>query len=228
MLNSHFIFRQVYQNDELPMLMSMYLSVLSRILLSSHDIFTQTINRLAQMNNTSEQHVLTTIMDVWLTKMCHVSQLEQRKLLGLALTNLLTTQSRAVLERFGNIMLNLVETLNDLTKQDDSGIMTDSLVLTEGQSPSYFQEDSGSYYETDHEQRMKQLILSDPVHTIVLKDYLQSQVLVNLMRKLLFSMLRFCLQLMELKKQVSPTQYDHLVQLVDREILSQLKEYVLI
>lgn len=95
---------------------------------------------------------------------------------GLALANLLTTQSRPVLERFGNIMLNLIETLNDLTKQDDSGLMIDSLVLTEGQSPSYFQEDSDNYYETDHEQRKKQLILSDPVHTIVLKDYLQSQV----------------------------------------------------
>lgn len=156
--------------------MSMYLSVLSRVLLSSHSVFTQTINRLAQMNNASEQNVLTTILDVWLTKMCHVSQLEQRKLLGLALANLLTTQSRAVLERFGNIMLNLVETLNDLTKQDDSGTMTDSLLLTEGQSPSYFHDDSDGCYETDHEQRKKQLILSDPVHTIALKDYLQSQV----------------------------------------------------
>lgn len=64
------------------MLMSMYLSILSRVILSSHDIFTQTINRLAQMNNTSEENVLTTILDVWLTKMCHVSQMEQRKLLG--------------------------------------------------------------------------------------------------------------------------------------------------
>lgn len=72
-------------------------------------------------------------------------------------------------------MLNLVETLNDLTKQDDNGLLVDSLVLTDGQCPSDFY-DSDGYYETDHEQRKKRLILSDPVHTIVLKDYLQSQV----------------------------------------------------
>lgn len=72
-------------------------------------------------------------------------------------------------------MLNVVETLNDLSKQDDSGLLIDSLVLTEGQSPSDFYDCDGCY-ETDHELRKKLLILSDPVHTIVLKDYLQSQV----------------------------------------------------
>lgn len=89
---------------------------------------------------------------------------------------MLTAQSRPVLERFGKVMLNILETLNDITKQDDFGVLTDSLVLIQGQSPSYFQEEADSYYETDHDQRKKQLILSDPVHTIVLKDYLQSQV----------------------------------------------------
>lgn len=73
-------------------------------------------------------------------------------------------------------MVNVLEALNDITKLDDNGVMSDSLILTDGQSPSYFDEDPENYYETDHDQRKKQLILSDPVHTIVLKDYLQSQV----------------------------------------------------
>lgn len=73
-------------------------------------------------------------------------------------------------------MLNILESLNDITKTEENGAMTDSLVLSEGQSPSHFDEDGDGYYETDHDQRKKQLILSDPVHTIVLKDYLQSQV----------------------------------------------------
>lgn len=73
-------------------------------------------------------------------------------------------------------MINILESLNDITKTEENGAMTDSLVLSEGQSPSHFDEDGDGYYETDHDQRKKQLILSDPVHTIVLKDYLQSQV----------------------------------------------------
>lgn len=102
---------------------------------------------------------------------------------GLALTNLITTQNTTVLQRFGLIMLNILESLNDITKTEDDGPMTDSLVLVEGQSPSRFDEDGDGYYETDHDQRKKQLILSDPVHTVVLKDYFQSQVGFCLLKK---------------------------------------------
>lgn len=73
-------------------------------------------------------------------------------------------------------MLNILESLNDVTKIEKGGFMVDSLVLIEGQNPADFEDDSDGYYETDHDQRKMQLILSDPVHRVVLKDYLQSQV----------------------------------------------------
>lgn len=178
--------------------MSLFLCILARVLLSSHSVFSQTLSTMAQKINVNEQEVWSTILGIWTTKMCNVSQPEQRKLLGkyllqvhvnsfinflnksvgLALTNLLTTQSRPVYEKFDAIIVNILETLNDITiKQVENGVTSDSLVLTEGRSPSYFNEDNDSYYETDHDQRKKQLILSDPVHNIVLRDYLQSQVI---------------------------------------------------
>lgn len=80
----------------------------------------------------------------------------------------------SVLERFRGIIINIVETLNDITKTDDSGANIDSLVITGGLSPGAFDEEVD--YETEHDQRRKQLILSDPVHNIVLRDYFQSQV----------------------------------------------------
>lgn len=96
----------------------------------------------------------------------------------MALTNLLTTQSRPVLERFSGIMVNILETLNDITKAEDNGVMTDSLIFVEGQSPNYFKDDLlKGYCESEHEQRKKQLMLNDPVHNIVLRDYLQMQVM---------------------------------------------------
>lgn len=96
----------------------------------------------------------------------------------MALTNLLTTQSRPVLERFAKIMINIIESLNDITNKWEDGQIIDSLVLSDGQSPSQFDEgnDRTRFFITDHDQRKKQLTLSDPVHTVILRDYLQSQV----------------------------------------------------
>lgn len=91
------------------------------------------------------------------------------------MANTLTTQSGPIMERFGRIMVNILEALNDVTKYDENGVMSDLLIYIEGQSLSCYGEED-SYYETEHDQRKKQLILSDPVHNIVLRDYLQSQV----------------------------------------------------
>lgn len=87
-----------------------------------------------------------------------------------------------MLERFSGIMVNILETLNDITKSEDNGVMTDSLIFVEGQSPPHLKDDLllKGYCESEHEQRKKQLMLNDPVHNIVLKDYLQLQVSVTL------------------------------------------------
>lgn len=199
------IFKRLYDGTDYPLVMSMFLSILSRVLLSSHEVFTRVLSQLAQDQNESDQVTLGKILDVWLNKMPNVSQLDQRKLLGLALSNLLTTQSTEVLQRFSPILTNILESLNDITKTEEDGSLVDSLVLIEGQSPSHFDEDAG-YYETDHDQRKKQLILNDPVHMIVLKDYLQSQIF-------------------ELRNQIGP-QYQQLMNTVEADVISQLKEYI--
>lgn len=77
---------------------------------------------------------------------------------------------------FGGIMVQILEALNDVTKTDEQGVISDCLVLSGDRSPSYFYEDTDGLCETEHAQRKKQLIYSDPVHTIILKEYLQSQV----------------------------------------------------
>ncbi|KAK9880322.1 hypothetical protein WA026_010202 [Henosepilachna vigintioctopunctata] len=200
------LFQGIYKQEKYPMVMSMYLTIFSRVLLSSHTIFSQVLNNLASLYNETVETTMGKIMDVWLFRMPIASQTEQRKIMGLALSYILTTQSRPVLERFGKIMIQILETLNDITKTDETGVSSDSLVLSEGRSPSYFH-DEGDSYETDHVQRKKQLILIDPVHTIVLKDYFQSQILV-------------------LKNQLGPSQYEQLIGLMDSDTMSQLKEYV--
>lgn len=66
----------------MPMVLSWYLCILARVLLSSHEVFSVTINQLAQNHKESEHQILSKVLDVWLMKMCNVSQIEQRKLLG--------------------------------------------------------------------------------------------------------------------------------------------------
>jgi hypothetical protein len=52
------------------------------------------IAKVAQGIGETQEVVLNKILDVWLDKMALVTQLERRKLLGLALASLLTAQSR--------------------------------------------------------------------------------------------------------------------------------------
>ncbi|KAI4458349.1 importin-7 8 11 [Holotrichia oblita] len=214
------IFDAVYKGEDMPLLMSMYLSVISRVLLSSHAVFKETLTVLAQRYNKNEQSILSTMLSYWLMKMRNVSNMEQRKLLGLALANLLTIQSELVLEKFNDILLNILETLNDITRCDDNGTTTDALLLSQNQmnedgtstdDQTQFQY-HGHYpdesdYETDHEHRKNQLMKTDPVHTICLKDYLQSQII-------------------ELQRQVGQRQYDQLIQMVDGDTLQQLRTYI--
>lgn len=56
--------------------------------------FIQVIAKVAQGIGETPEVVLNKMLDVWLDKMALVTQLERRKLLGLALASLLTAQSR--------------------------------------------------------------------------------------------------------------------------------------
>nr|CAD7589784.1 unnamed protein product [Timema genevievae] len=241
------VFEAVYRGSEYPMVMSMYLSVMSRILLSSRDVFSQVVSIIAQLEDSRAEIILDKILDVWLDKMALVTQLERRKLLGIALTSLLTVQSSYVLEKFCGVLLCVTEVLNDVVKLDRDGGMFDlvkvgldpsgkqvrcrretgdwsgpkptsleqvlasclqagALMYSDQLSSSVSEDDLD--YETEHDQRRRMLAATDPVHTIVLRDYLQTQ-------------------LTELQQQLGTSQFEQLVQTVDVETLSQARLYVI-
>nr|XP_022913125.1 importin-11 [Onthophagus taurus]XP_022913126.1 importin-11 [Onthophagus taurus] len=213
------IFESVYKDNDVYVIMSLNFCILSRVLISSPSIFREVLLIIAGRHNCSEQDVLATILDIWIRKMRNVSQQEQRKLLSLALSNLLTSQSNPVLERFNGIMLNILETLNDITKYDDNGTSSDSLLMPNlGEEPSADPQDQyqfqfqGYYpddreYETDHEHRKNQLLKIDPIHTVCLRDYLQ-------------------LQIVELRNQIGPVNYQQLLQTLEADTLQQLNSFV--
>ncbi|XP_074040344.1 importin-11-like [Leptinotarsa decemlineata] len=196
------IFEKVYCAEEYSLLTAMFLCSLASVLLSSHEVFTRVLVALAQAHNESETVTFGKILDVWLDKMRCVAQLEQRKLLGLALANLLTTRC-GPFASFGLILLIVSEALNDVIKAEDNGTLIDSLVITE----DHFDEERDGYHESDYDQRNKQLVLSDPVHTIIFKDYVQS---------------RLC----ELRDHVGKEQFQQLLHCVDVDTQLRLKVYI--
>ncbi|XP_011635058.1 importin-11 [Pogonomyrmex barbatus] len=201
------IFERVYYADEYSLVMTMHLSIVARVLLGSRDIFVQVISDLAQSigTETREDVVLGKLIHGWVNAMPLVPQTERRKLLSLALCSLLGANSPpTVLEYFPQIISNIVETLNDITKFDDMGYPVDSLMISDQPSPSQYEDVD---YETEHAQRQKRLVFSDPVHSISLKDTLQSQ-------------------LITLRSIVGDHQFDQLMLTLNSEIDEQLKDYI--
>lgn len=199
-------FENIYQGVEHMMVMTMSLSIAARILLYSRDIFLQIISELTRTLGTDarEEAVLGRILRVWVNRMPITTQPEKRKLLALALCSLLDASNPSVLEHFSEIVVNIVETLNDITKVDDIGYAFDSLMISD-QTTSLHDDDVD--YETEHEKRRKRLSYNDPVHSASLKYTLQSQ-------------------LLTLRGMVGDNQFDQLMQTISVGISEQLKDYI--
>jgi hypothetical protein len=167
------VMEAVHEGREYPMLMSLHLSILSRLILASHALFASLCLTSATRLGSNHNDVAGKVLDVWCDKMPCVTAPERRKLLALALASLLTTESPVVLSRVYIVFLNIVETLNDVTRPDEAGGVIDSLMAGVG---DVVLDTDDIDYETEHDSRKRQIAMQDPVHTIVLREYVQAQV----------------------------------------------------
>ena len=76
-------FQAVYEGQAYPMLMSVHLSIVSRMILSYKPEFQEFLNALATENGNHSDDIAAQILDVWMDKMPCVTQPERRKLLSL-------------------------------------------------------------------------------------------------------------------------------------------------
>merc|ERR1719410_2922877 len=194
----------VHAGSDYPMLMSLHLSILARLILASQALFSNLCLTTATKLNSNHNDVAGKVLDVWCDKMPCVTAPERRKLLALALASLLTTESPVVLQRVYIVFLNIVETLNDVTKTDDVGAIVDSLMAGVG---DVVLDTDDIDYETEHDSRKRQIAMQDPVHTIVLKEYVQAQVT-------------------RMAQQLGETNYKEIIMNVDVETRDNLLEYV--
>ena len=73
----------MYEGQAYPMLMSVHLSIVSRMILSYKPEFQEFLNALATENGNHSDDIAAQILDVWMDKMPCVTQPERRKLLSL-------------------------------------------------------------------------------------------------------------------------------------------------
>lgn len=69
-------YRKVYENDEYPMVMTMYLAIVARVLIIDQNVFSQVLQEI------NIPQFLEKLLDVWISKMPSVTQPEKRKLLS--------------------------------------------------------------------------------------------------------------------------------------------------
>ncbi|XP_031837056.1 importin beta11 isoform X2 [Nomia melanderi] len=206
------VFENVYKEEDSIQMMIACLVIVARVLWFYKDIFIQVISELTRKigGNQTREAVLGQIIRVWVNRMQLEFLPEKRKLLALALCSLLGANSPpSVLEHFPKIISNIVETLNDVTKFDnseydyiESGI--DSLTIS-GQSNLTGEVDED--YGNEHEQRKRKLAFGDVVSTISLKDTLQNQ-------------------LLTLKSLVGDNKFNQMMSTLNPVIDEQLKSYI--
>ncbi|XP_006559929.1 importin-11 isoform X2 [Apis laboriosa] len=202
------IFENMYREEEVMMTMTMYLSIVARVLWFYKDIFIQVISELTRKmgrNEAREDAVLGEIIHIWVNRMPYISQLERRKLLALALCSLLGANSPpSVFQHFPLIISNIVGTLNDITKFDDVRCEHIGCAIDGQSSPSQYEDEE---YGNKHEQRKRRLDFSDPLSSISLKDTLQNQ-------------------LLTLRRLIGDNQFNQLMLTLHPEIDKELKLYV--
>ena len=148
------VMEAVHEGRDFPMLMSLHLSILSRLMLASHSLFAALCLSTATKLGSNHNDVAGKVLDVWCDKMPCVTAPERRKLLALALASLLTTESPVVLSRVYIVFLNLAETLNDVTRPDEGGGAIDSLMAGVGDAVL---DTDDIDYETEHDSRKRQI-----------------------------------------------------------------------
>ncbi|CAH2087628.1 unnamed protein product [Euphydryas editha] len=220
------------EGDDLPMVLSVKLCLLSRVILLSTDLFYKAVQEASVglvEYDSDPAKVLSRLLHVWTEKMNLVTQVERWKVVGLGLAALLTTQNATVLERFPAILLNLTEVLNDVMKMEESGNYVDALVSPPGSRPASPLEGRGGAARwgagaggagsagpagegeegarSAHEARRRRFAAAHPARALDLRAVTHHQ-------------------LETLKSQVGPETFERLLQSTDKETLQQIREYI--
>lgn len=167
------IMRNLLADSDYLSVKQIYLQVAARYLLANQQALSVILEQV-QVENSLQK-----FLSIWFETMPGVTQNEDKKLLAISICSLLTIPNDIIMDNFSVMIASVYETLCDIMKSETAdGEEVDSLILT-----ASVELDSNGMYEveeyefkTPHYDRFRIVCLRDPVHVLVLKDFLQSQV----------------------------------------------------
>ncbi|KAB7497155.1 Importin-11 [Armadillidium nasatum] len=158
------LLKTVLEDKLYPMVLSMYLSLIARLVLYAEQTFTWTVSTVAKDLKITGEEILLKLLTIWSEKMCLVSPEERKKLCALGLAHLCSKNWPPVLQVWGLAITSIGEVIFDITVEDTN---EDKLVLNGDETSS---EDYDR--ENEHTQRIQAISRQDPVHTTSLRTYL--------------------------------------------------------
>lgn len=167
------IMRNLLGDSDYLSVKQIYLQVAARYLLANQQALSIILEEV-QIEDSLKK-----FLAIWFETMPGVTQNEDKKLLAISICSLLTIPNDLIIENFSVMISSVYETLCDIMRAETfDGEEVDSLILTD----SVELDSNGMYdiedyeFKTPHYDRFRVVCLRDPVHVLVLKDFLQSQV----------------------------------------------------
>ncbi|XP_052792511.1 importin-11-like [Mya arenaria] len=195
--------QSILNQDEHPMVMSIYMTLVARVTLQNQDYFWTFIDQFSTQSHIQSTELMGLLLAAWMEGIDNMTQPEKRKLSSLALASLLTANNSGVLEKFGSIVSVCVQVLHDVCRvpvDEETAIQLDALVIADGD------ERGEDEHETEQEKRKRALTLKDPVHTIPLKDFVFQQ-------------------LRQVHNQHGDETFDRLTRQIDPDVYLQLQQF---
>lgn len=170
------IMRNLLGDSDYLSIKQVYLQVATRYFLANQMALSRVLEEV-QVENAFQK-----LLTIWFETMPGVTAKDDKKLLAIGLSAFLTVPNDFIMNNFSVIICNVYETLCDIMQADlEEGEEVDSLILADSaELDSNGMYDIEEYeYKTPHYDRFRVICLKDPVHTLVLKEYLQSQVTIR-------------------------------------------------
>jgi hypothetical protein len=155
-----------------PPAVSASLCLLARILLQNSSFFFSFLQQMASQTQQTPASLFGHLIEFWTEKIDDMSQVQHRKLSGLAMASLLPLNDECVTSRFGTIVNTCVEVLHDVMETTENDILYDQLVNSSGGGS---EKKGSTVMQSEHEKRETQLAACDPVRTVSFHEFVTSK-----------------------------------------------------
>ncbi|KAL6035978.1 hypothetical protein STEG23_038423, partial [Scotinomys teguina] len=115
-----YVFRGVIEGERYPVVMSIYLAVMGRVLLQNTSFFSSLLNEMAREFNQEMDQLLGNVIEMWVDRVDNITQPERKKLSALALLSLLPSDNRSSMPQSGVVNVRVIQFKQKLKALENS------------------------------------------------------------------------------------------------------------